>query len=176
MTAKGAGNVGLPVLQGETVSEMELSEQRGGFRIGTLDIQLGADIRSYVGGHLVMQTSLSWTDVATSVQHVFPDEASPALAGNIVTGLLTGSGLLLNLGNEKIVYANGGQTAFVQRSDGTIQNIIVNTASNVDLRQEVNVQLDVRGMAPVQSAILATRIGSAVASMGRLALLMRGTD
>lgn len=162
--------------QAETVGDAELAEQRGGFRIGSLEIQLGADIRSYAGGRLMMQTSLSWTDTATSVQHAFPVDASSDIASGLAAGLLAGSGVTFSLGAQKVAYANGGQTAFVQRTDGTIQNIVVNTASNVDLRQQVDVQLDIRGFTPFRNDVLAARIGSAVTSMGRLALMVRGPE
>lgn len=158
-----------------TVSDVELAEQRGGFRVGALEIQLGADIRSYVGGRLAVQTTLRWTDTASSVQHVFPVEASSAVASGLAVGLVTGSGLTLNIGDEKVIYVNGGQTAFIQRTSGTIQNIVINTASNVDLRQEVDAQLDIRGFTPFRNDILAGRIGSALTSMSSLSLLMSGT-
>ena len=160
----------------ETVSDGELGEQRGGFRIGALDIQLGADIRSYVGGRLAMETTLSWTDTATSVQHVFPVEASSAVATGLTTGLLTGSGPMISINGAKVAYVNQGQTAFVQRTSGTIQNIIVNTASNVDLRQEIDAQLDMSGFTPFHNDVLAARIGAALTSMGTLPLLVRGTQ
>ena len=160
----------------ETVSDGELGEQRGGFRIGTLDIQLGADIRSYVGGRLAMETTLSWTDTATSVQHVFPLEASSAVAAGLTNGLLTGSGPTISLNGAKVTYVNQGQTAFVQRTSGSIQNIVINTASNVDLRQEIDAQLDISGFTPFHNDVLAARIGAALTSMGTLPLLVRGTQ
>ncbi|WP_174278998.1 hypothetical protein [Sphingomonas bacterium] len=148
--------------QPDIVGDAELATQRGGFRIGQLDVQLGVDLRSYVGGKLVMRTDLAWTDLSTSVRHGSGADLSPAAANSLVAGLLTGSGMTLNLGGGTVVLANEGRTAFIQRTDGSIQNIVVNTASNVDLRQQVDISLDIAGFAPFRHDIGAMRVGAAL--------------
>ena len=153
----------------ERVSDDELAEQRGGFRVGSLDVSLGAEIRSYVGDALVMQTNLSWTDVATKVQRTFSAALSQNAATDLATGLLDGGDLKLGLGSQAALLANQGKTAFIQRTDGTIQNIIVNTASNVNLRQNVDVRIDIAGFGPTRTNVVAARIASALSSLTGLA-------
>lgn len=63
---------------------------------------------------------------------------------------------------DSVLLANNGQTRFIQRTDGTIQNIIVNTASGVALRQQIDARLDIAGFAPFRAAALASRIGAAL--------------
>lgn len=147
----------------------ELAQQRGGFRVGSLDISLGAEIRSYVGDTLVMQTNISWTDVATKVQRTFSAGLSQNAATGLASGLLEGGDLKIGLSNQAVFLANQGRTAFVQRTDGTIQNIIVNTASNVDLRQDVDVRIDIAGFASARTNVVTARIASALSSLTGLA-------
>lgn len=158
-------------MQAEPVSDAELADQRGGFRLGQLDISVGAEIRSYVGDALVMQTNLRWTDVATRVQRVFSAGLSQDAADGLATGMLAGSNLKINLGDETVFTANQGQTAFIQRTNGTIQNIIVNTASNLDLRQQVDITIDIGGFAPFRSNLVTARIGTALASLRGTSML-----
>lgn len=168
--AAPTGDAGSAAPELAVVDDAELAEQRAGFRVGQLDIRLGADIRSYLDGNLVMRTTVSWTDVAGGAQQVVTAGLSPAVADEMASRLMSDAGLTLNVGADKVVFANGGQTAFVQRTDGTIQNMIVNTASNVALRQDADIRLDVAGYAPFRADVVGARVGAALSEMSRAAL------
>lgn len=154
--------------QVDRLSDDELSEQRGGFSWQGLDVQFGAEIRSYIGDELVMLTNVTWTGAANEVQRTVSDSLTEVPSDQL--GTMFVNGLQIRPGSESVFVANQGQTAFIQRTDGVIQNIIANVASNVDLRQEVDVKLDIANYGPFQDSILASRIGAALSAMSGLEL------
>jgi hypothetical protein len=102
-------------------------------------------------------------------------ELTPAALADVQAGMLNGAGLSMRIGNDNIYVANGGQTAFVQRADGTLQNIIVNSASNVTLRQEIDANLNLSNFAPFQNAAVTGQIISALSNVASAALTMGST-
>jgi hypothetical protein len=151
--------------EAETLSDAELSEQRGGFRYEGMDIQFGAEIRSYINDELVYQTNISWLDGATDVERSVSTQLTPAAAAEMGAELLGGGGINLRVGNENVYFANQGQTAFIQRADGSLQNIIVNSASNIALRQQIDAQLDISNFAPFRADVLSDKVASALSAM-----------
>ena len=158
-----------PRLVEPRLTDAELARQRGGFTVAGLDIQFGAEISSYLGDQLAMQTNLSWTDAGGNVTTSYSAALTPASADAVRTGLLAGTGVTLSLGTASVLLANQGQTAFIQRGTGTIQNIVVNTASNVKLSQSITGTLDISGYALFQNGVLSSRIGTTLAAMSALA-------
>jgi hypothetical protein len=149
---------------GLVVPDAELANIRGGFAWNGVDVQLGAEIRSYIKDELVMQTTVSWT--ATGMQTTRFTSAALSSAGEdgLRAGLLDQS-LALQNGRDAVFVANGGQTAFIHRTDGALQNVVLNTASQTQLRQETNVRLDLGNFAPLEGASLRERIGSGLSGM-----------
>ncbi len=149
----------------ETVGDDELAQQRGGFRIGTLDVRLGAEITSYIGGALVMQTNVNWGDAGASIERTaVANVSAEVVASNSLTALLAAQKVGVGLGGQNALSLNGGQTLFLQRADNAIQNVIVNTANGVDLRQQIDATIDIGGYSPFHDGILAARVGSALAN------------
>lgn len=157
------------------VTDAELANLRGGFTIGGLNIALGADIKTFLNGQLALHTVMSWDDQAITQTHVISGGLTMADAGNLRDQVLASGNIRMQIGNAPIYLANNGQTAITHRTDGTLQNILVNTASNVNIRQEVNATLDVGGYAgfatDIQNVQLSTQFGgtinNAVVSFGR---------
>ncbi len=158
----------------EIVADSELAEQRGGFRHQGLEIRLGAELRSYLGDALVVQTNVTWSASGAEFSRVVSGALTPAAASDLQAGIMAGGSLNFRVGEDQVFLANNGQTAFAQRTDGTLQNIVVNTASGVAIRQEVDAKLDIDNFQPFQAGILAERIGRDVAGMIQSAPGSRG--
>jgi hypothetical protein len=148
----------------EPVDDQELAGQRGGFRWQGVDVQFGAEIRSYLNDELVMQTNVSWTPTGAAMTRMVSGALSPVGAAELQAGILSGGGFNMRVGEHEVFVANGGQTAFIQRSDSALQNIIINTASNVNIRQEVDAQLDLGNFQPFQAELISQRLGASLAN------------
>lgn len=166
--AEASASPQLRLTQLEQVADEELARERGGFRWQGVDVQFGAEVRSYLNNTLVMQTNVSWTSTGAAMSRVVSGALSPLSAAQLQAGMLNGGGLNMRVGKDEVFLANGGQTAFIQRTDGALQNIIVNTASNVDIRQEVDAQLDLGNFQPFQAELISQRIGTSLSDMIQL--------
>lgn len=152
-----------PLIDAATVSDEVLAEQRGGFSWEGMQISFGADIRSYVNDQLALRTIVSWTaDGATVNQFVSPS-LTAADAAQIHAGILTSGGIQMRVGDESVFLANDGQTALIHSTD-TIQNVLVNTASGVNLAQQIDAALDVSNYDGFRSALAMTRLSEALGS------------
>lgn len=149
----------------ELASDAELAGQRGGFVYQGIDIRLGAEVRSYIGDEMVIQTNFSWTDTQLEVERIVSTELTPGALAGLQAGMLSGSGLNLRGVDDAVYLANEGQTAFIQRTEGTLQNIVINSASNVAIRQEIQAELNLSNFAPFRADALSDRIISALSGM-----------
>lgn len=130
----------------EVVDDAELWELRGGFNFKDLAITLGTDIRTFVNGELALHTVVNWTQQgATSETTYLSSVLTPATAAELQNGILSSGGITMRVGDQEVYLANGGQTALFHNTDGTIQNVIVNTASKTAITQEVDATVGVGG-------------------------------
>lgn len=155
---------GDPLFAAETLSDEQLAEQRGGFVFQGMVIAFGADIRSYVNDELALRTIISWTAEGQSIERFVSPSLTAVDAAQIQGGILTSGGITMRIGNESVFLANNGQTALIHGSDA-IQNILINTASNVSLSQQVDAVLDISGYAPFRDALAMTRMSDAIGSV-----------
>ena len=153
----GADPTELPV-----VPDAELAESRGGFSWQGVEIGLGAEIRTYLDGALVLQTNISWTATGATATQLVSGALTPADAAQLQAGLLSRSGISMRVGDQSVFLANGGQTAVYQRTDGAIQNVLINRASNISARQEVDATLDLHNFGQFQQQIGQSRMGDAI--------------
>jgi hypothetical protein len=71
----------------------------------------------------------------------------------------------MRVGDETVFLANEGQTAIMHRTESGLQNVIVNTANEVAIRQEVDAVLDLGGMTDFQADMMADRVNAALTDM-----------
>ncbi len=136
------------------VSDEELSNQRGGFVVAGMDVRLGAEMRTYMDGALVLQTIVNWDDTGIRSEQIYSGALTPSSLAAIQGGIAAGSG-----STESPLYlANNGQTALSQSVDGAIQNIIVNRASGVAFSQETRATIDIAGYRNFQNDVLSQRV------------------
>lgn len=148
----------------EEVGDDVLAEQRGGFAFNGVNVALGAQIETYIDGQLSLVTTVNWTDTGATTSQTVSGLLTPASAADLQTGLLSTGHITMNVGNASVYLANGGQTAVIHNTDSGIQSILVNTASNTNIRTEVTASIDLSGYAAFKSGI---QTGALAASLGQ---------
>ena len=147
------------------VPDAELAQNRGGFSWQGVEIGLGAEIRTFLNGELVLQTNISWTPAGASTTRMVSAALTPADAAQLQAGILTSGGISMRVGDQSVFLANGGQTAILQRTEGPIQNLLINRASNISARQEMDAVLDLGNFGQFQQETARSRIGDAIGSL-----------
>jgi hypothetical protein len=143
----------------EVMDDAEMDELRGGFNVAGIEIGFGAVVTSTLNGVPVMTTQLTVTDAGSIVEQTM-NTAGQTL-GSLTIEQLAALGLAAFAGMEGVVIdGEGGITAFVHNiTDGTVQNILVNTASGQDIEQDVDITLTLPGFEAVQADFAMARFG-----------------
>jgi hypothetical protein len=149
----------------EVVSDEELASLRGGFSWQGVEIGLGAEVRTYLNGELVLQTNINWTAKGAQTTQLVSGALTSADAAQLQAGILSSGGITMRVGQETVFLANQGQTAILHRTDGAIQNVLINRASNIEARQEIDAVLDLENFGSFQQDIVNTRIGNSLGEM-----------
>ncbi len=144
------------------LADHELAEQRGGFSWEGVQIGLGAEIRTYLNGSLALQTNISWSPNGAQTTQWASAVLTPAAAAELQAGILASGGITMRVGDETVFLANEGQTAILHRTDGSIQNVLINRASNIVARQEVDAALNLGNFGQFQDRLTDLRMGQAV--------------
>jgi hypothetical protein len=143
----------------ELVGDSVLADQRGGFDLAGMTINLGAQLSTYLNGQLAMQTTLQWTNTATSVTV----GGQAAQAANAINEL-SGAGIAAAPG-DAVSVANGGQTVLLQGTAGGLQNVLLNSANGVVARQSIDATLSIKGYEPFQAGVVSGQMSSQIMSM-----------
>ncbi len=144
----------------EVMADEDMASHRGGFEIGGLQINFGAVVTTYVNGVPALTTNLTWTDVGTFVEQTVGDIGQNI--GSLTPEQLEALGLSgLEAGGGVVIQDADGVTALVHNvtEGGTLQNIIINSATGRDLSQEIDVTLELPGFELVQQQLLLERFG-----------------
>lgn len=147
----------------EVMDDASLDDLRGGFNIGGIEIGFGAVVTSTLNGVPVMTTHLTVNESGAIVQQTMhtvgqnlesltPEERD-ALGLSGLEGL---SGVVIN--------TDTGITAFVHNvTNGTLQNITVNTATGQEITQTIDVMLTLPGFETIQTEFMMERFGMQIA-------------
>lgn len=146
----------------QVLDDAALRGERGGFTWQGMQISLGANLRTFIDGQLALHSTISWNAAGASTTETVHDALTPAGADQLRAGVLTSGQITMNVADARVFLANAGQTALIQRTDGGIHNILVNTASDVALRQEVEVTLGLAGYAGFAQSNAFARLGGAI--------------
>jgi hypothetical protein len=152
----------------ERVADADLAEARGGFTVAGVEVRLGAEIRTYLDGELVLQTNVSWDDTVTSTT-IASAALTQAGAAELQAGILRSGGITMRVGDESVFLANNGHTALLHRTENGLQNVLVNTASGVGITQEMDVTIDLGDFDDFQQDVIDTRLADALSDVMSLA-------
>lgn len=150
--------VDLPAL----VSDKDLDKLRGGFLVSGLDINFGADIRTYVNGDLLLHTVLNWSDEGAETVQTVAAGLSPVDAAALENGVLSNGNIRMKVGDTPVYLINGGQTAIVHETGNGVQNMLINTANGFNSIQEVDATLNLSGYENFNANMMMDRISSAI--------------
>ncbi len=146
-----------------TIADAELDEQRGGFAFGGMEIKLGADIRTFLDSELVLHTVITMDDNGYSRVQTVGAGLTLADADALRNSALSNGAIRMNIGDNQVFLANQGQTAIIHGNDqGALQNILVNTASNITASQDVTATLDLSGYDGFAATVTADQLGRSV--------------
>lgn len=144
----------------ETVPDDELASQRGKFVLDGMTINFGAQMRTFFGQDLVLETTLQWTDQGVITTQV----ASPALtevsAQDVQNGVLGSGNIQITMGNSNVFLGNDGQTALIHRTEDPIGSVLVNTGAGVNAYTQVEAVLDISGFDAFRSGLMQQSIGN----------------
>ncbi len=147
------------MFSGAIVSDTELSDQRGGFAFAGMDIKLGADIRTFLENELVLHTIITIDENGYNRAQTVSGALTLADVDTIRNNILSNGSITMNVGNSQVFLANEGRTAIIHGSEGALQNILINTASNIIASQEVTATLDLGGYDGFAATITADQLG-----------------
>lgn len=147
------------------VSDKELARYRGGFVWKGVQVSLGAEIRTFLNGELVLQTNVTWTPSGSQTTQFVSGALTPVDAAQLQAGILSTGGISMKVGDQSVFLANGGQTVFAQATDGRIQNILINRADNITAKQEIDATLGLQNFGQFQQQNLQSHIGTSAGDM-----------
>jgi hypothetical protein len=142
-----------------SVSDDELDEQRGGFAFAGMEIKLGADIRTFLNSELALHTVITMDELGYNRVQTVSAGLTLADADALRNSALSNGAIRMNVGDNQVYLANQGQTAIIHGNEGALQNILINTASNITASQDVTATLDLSGYDGFAATITADQLG-----------------
>jgi hypothetical protein len=143
----------------EVIDDADMDDLRGGFTVGGIEIGFGAVVTSTLNGVPVLTTQITVTDTGEVVEEILnivgqnlADLTPEELAALGLEGVDGAAGV--------IVASESGVTAFVHNmANGSLQNILVNTATGQDIAQDIDVTLTLPGFEYIQSQLSLEQFG-----------------
>jgi hypothetical protein len=130
------------------VADSELDGMRGGYIVaGGIQLNFGALLSTTVNGQLALQTQVTYTPTGPQVTQTVGANAVQGTSTNGTINGLNQSGIP----PQDIALMNKGATALIQRvTNGSVQNIVINTANNQHIQQSTQLQLQIPALAQLQ--------------------------
>jgi hypothetical protein len=144
------------------IGDEELGEQRGGFQFGGMEIKLGADIRTFLNDELALHTVISMDENGYNRVQTVGAGLTLADADAIRNNVLSNGAIRMNVGDSQVFLANEGRTAIIHGNEGALQNILINTASNITATQDVTATLDLQGYDGFASTITSDQLSRSI--------------
>jgi len=143
----------------EVLADGEMADYRGGFEIAGIEVNFGAVVTTFVNGVPAMTTNLTVTDVGSFIEQTVGDIGQNI--ADMTPEQLDALGLSELEGANGVVLSDAsGVTALVHNlTAGSLQNIIVNTASGRDLSQQVDVTVELPGFDLLQQELFMEDFG-----------------
>ena len=128
-----------------------LADLRGGvMRVNGIAFDFAAIMKTFIGGELVMQTVLTWTPTGKEVQQTTYGDLAPGQIVNIQS-MFAGADFQGLTAQPGIYLAGSGQTVVLQQvNEAGMQNILLNTADGLTIRQDTALTLTLPDMAQAQ--------------------------
>lgn len=152
------------------ISNNDLGGMRAGFRIGGLDINIGAIVRTFIDGRLALQSQLTVANDGSFKNSITAPSSSGIPGATVISGgdngptlqEVTPNGVVLDglVGSEGIVVNDRrGFTAALQsiRKDRFLTTI-VNRASGRRIQHEVDVDVTIRNFTELQRNARSARL------------------
>ena len=142
-----------------SIGDDELGEQRGGFQFAGMEIKLGADIRTFLNNELALHTVITMDENGYNRVQTVGVGLTLADADAIRNNVLSNGAIRMNVGDSQVFLANEGRTAIIHGNEGALQNILINTASNITATQDVTATLDLQGYDGFAASVTADQLG-----------------
>ena len=142
-----------------SIGDDELGEQRGGFQFAGMEIKLGADIRTFLNNELALHTVITMDENGYNRVQTVGAGLTLADADAIRNNVLSNGAIRMNVGDSQGFLANEGRTAIIHGNEGALQNILINTASNITATQDVTATLDLQGYDGFAASVTADQLG-----------------
>lgn len=133
----------------ELLSDEEMQEARGGVLVaGGLAFEFGAVLRTFEDGSLSLQTQVNWTPTGAVVEQI--TGAGVARLADPALTVFAGAGEEIT-GADGVFLTGSGAAIIHEVSQGQIVNMLLNTASNREFRQDTDITLVLPGFADLQA-------------------------
>jgi len=150
-----------PLRNARAIGADDMEELRGGFAIAGLDMELGANVRTYFNGVQVLETlvNIQPGSVTTTTNQLADMPGLTVVVGDdfeILAGLVMGEADLAGLrgAGGAVLKDESGVTAALSRiTPDQFLGVVVNTASGRDVRFEMNLDVTIRNFSDFQQQV-----------------------
>lgn len=150
-----------PLHNSRAIGADDMEELRGGFAIAGLDMELGANVRTYFNGVQVLETlvNIQPGSVTTTTNQLADMPGLTLVVGDdfdTLAGLVMGEADLAGLrgAGGAVLKDESGVTAALSRiTPDQFLGVVVNTASGRDVRFEMNLDVTIRNFTDFQQQV-----------------------